>query len=274
MAFGKILREARERRGLTTAQVAETTRMLLQIVEDLEVESFRRVAAPIYGRSFIKLYASCVGLDPAPLLDDFALAFAAHAKQREAPKKVQGSTGKAQVPGAAAEPPKNLNLETSLLDLEPSPSSLDAPPKDLFNYELPAKELGVRSEELGVKKNSPLPTPNSPLPRAKPQGALRRVTTGAPAPRKKYFDILACWHWVISKCPNVKMPKFQNAQIPKSPNLQIPKFPLPPAWFLCASAAVVVVIGIVIFATFRPRGAKDDSPVSRYVFDPPEFYVD
>ena len=269
MAFGKILREARERRGLTTAQVAETTRMLLQIVEDLEVESFRRVAAPIYGRSFIKLYASCVGLDPAPLLDDFALAFAAHAKQREAPKKVQGSTGKAQVPGAAAEPPKNLNLETSLLDLEPSPSSLDAPPKDLFNYELPAKELGVRREELGVKKNSPLPTPNSPLPRAKPQGALRRVTTGAPAPRKKHFDIwgfgdLGIWKFITSKIP----------QMPKSPNLQIPKFPLPPAWFLCASAAVVVVIGIVIFATFRPRGAKDDSPVSRYVFDPPEFYVD
>ncbi|MCL1888141.1 MAG: helix-turn-helix domain-containing protein, partial [Kiritimatiellaeota bacterium] len=71
MALGTILREARERQNLTPAQVAETTRMMQQIVEDLEVENFRRIAAPIYGKSFIKMYAACVGLDPAPLIEEF-----------------------------------------------------------------------------------------------------------------------------------------------------------------------------------------------------------
>lgn len=71
MALGQILREARERKGLSIADVAETTRMLQQIIEDIEIEDFHRIAAPIYGRSFVRLYAGCVGLDPAPLIEEF-----------------------------------------------------------------------------------------------------------------------------------------------------------------------------------------------------------
>jgi CheY-like chemotaxis protein len=37
--------------------IAEATRMMVQVVEELEREDFRRIAAPIYGRGFIKLYA-------------------------------------------------------------------------------------------------------------------------------------------------------------------------------------------------------------------------
>jgi len=75
MALGAILMQARERKGLTPQQVAETTRMLVQIVEDLEREDFRRIAAPLYGRGFIKLYAECVGLDPEPLVAEFIEIF-------------------------------------------------------------------------------------------------------------------------------------------------------------------------------------------------------
>jgi transcriptional regulator with XRE-family HTH domain len=75
MALGLILKEARERKGLTTQQVAETTRMMVQIVEDLEREDFRKIAAPLYGRGFIKLYAECVGVDPEPLVAEFIEIF-------------------------------------------------------------------------------------------------------------------------------------------------------------------------------------------------------
>ena len=71
MAFGEILRNARIQRGLTPSDVAEGTRMLVQIVEGLEQEDFRRIAAPIYGRGFIKLYAEMMELDPDPLVADF-----------------------------------------------------------------------------------------------------------------------------------------------------------------------------------------------------------
>jgi cytoskeleton protein RodZ len=71
MALGEILKNARVQRGLTPSDVAENTHLLVQIVEDLEREDFRRVAAPIYGRGFIKLYAGLLELDPEPLIRDF-----------------------------------------------------------------------------------------------------------------------------------------------------------------------------------------------------------
>lgn len=75
MSLGETFRLAREEKGLTISQVAEATRMMVQIVEDLEREDFRRIAAPIYGRGFIKLYAEHLGLDPEPLTREFMEIF-------------------------------------------------------------------------------------------------------------------------------------------------------------------------------------------------------
>ncbi len=71
MAIGPTLQDARLKRQLTTSQVAEMTRMKVQIVDDLEHDDFHRVAATIYGKGFIKLFAECVGLDPKPLIADY-----------------------------------------------------------------------------------------------------------------------------------------------------------------------------------------------------------
>ena len=71
MEFGKSLREAREAKGYTVAQIAETTHMLPSIVEGLEKEDFSRIAAPIYGRGFVKLYCEAVGLEAKPFVDEF-----------------------------------------------------------------------------------------------------------------------------------------------------------------------------------------------------------
>jgi len=69
--FGKTLREAREAKGFSVSQLAEITRIMPQIIEDFEVERFTRIAAPIYGRGFVKLYCEAVGLDPKPLIDAY-----------------------------------------------------------------------------------------------------------------------------------------------------------------------------------------------------------
>jgi cytoskeleton protein RodZ len=71
MALGEILKNARLQKGLTTSQVAESTHLMVQVVECLEKEDFRRIAAAIYGRGFVKLYAQFLGLDPDPLVRDF-----------------------------------------------------------------------------------------------------------------------------------------------------------------------------------------------------------
>ena len=69
--FGKTLREAREAKGYTINQLANATNLMHQIVADLEEENFSKIAAPIYGRGFVKLYCEAVGLDPKPLVAEY-----------------------------------------------------------------------------------------------------------------------------------------------------------------------------------------------------------
>ena len=71
MSMGEILKNAREQRGLSTSAVAESTHMKVQIIDDLEKEDFSRIAAPIYGRGFVKLYAEYLELDSTPLVNEF-----------------------------------------------------------------------------------------------------------------------------------------------------------------------------------------------------------
>jgi len=71
MSLGQILKTAREQRALSPSTAAEATHMKVQIIEDLENEDFRRIAAPIYGRGFVKLYAEFLELDAAPLIREF-----------------------------------------------------------------------------------------------------------------------------------------------------------------------------------------------------------
>ncbi|MBP5791106.1 MAG: helix-turn-helix domain-containing protein [Kiritimatiellae bacterium] len=84
--FGQTLRAAREAKGLTLRDIADKTHMMIQIVEDLENEKFGKIAAPIYGRGFVKMYCKEVGLDPQPLTAMFMEAFnAAQSPQNTQP---------------------------------------------------------------------------------------------------------------------------------------------------------------------------------------------
>lgn len=73
--FGKSLKDAREAKGLTIAQMAETTHLAPTTIAELESEDFSRIAAPIYGRGFVKLYCEAVGLDPKPYTAEFMEIF-------------------------------------------------------------------------------------------------------------------------------------------------------------------------------------------------------
>lgn len=69
--LGQSLRQAREAKGLSMAELAELTHMGTTTIEELENEDFSRIPAPIYGRGFIKLYCEAVGLEPKPYIDEF-----------------------------------------------------------------------------------------------------------------------------------------------------------------------------------------------------------
>ena len=69
--LGNVLRDARLAKGYSVEQIATKARILKELVQELENGDFHRIPAPIYGRGFVRLYADCVGLDPAPLVEKF-----------------------------------------------------------------------------------------------------------------------------------------------------------------------------------------------------------
>ena len=69
--FGARLRRAREERGLSLREIAQTTKMPVSALERLERDDPSRLPGGIYIRSFVRAYAAAVGLDPARTLSDF-----------------------------------------------------------------------------------------------------------------------------------------------------------------------------------------------------------
>ena len=133
--FGKTLRTAREARGYTIAQIAEMTRMLAAIVEDLENENFSHIAAPKYGRGFVKLYCEAVGLDPKPLIEEYMDIYngnrdtgirerpvvAPPAAAAEEPPQVQSIPEPPAEPSAPAEEKPEYRLEQEVVHIDPIP---------------------------------------------------------------------------------------------------------------------------------------------------------
>lgn len=134
MEFGKSLREAREAKGYTVAQIAETTHIMPSVIEGLENEDFSRIAAPIYGRGFVKLYCEAVGLEAKPFVDEFMEIMNGNRsisiKERpvEAPAPVQGT-----IPPPPPPPPPAVERDLFTQEPEthePSPAADCLPEAD------------------------------------------------------------------------------------------------------------------------------------------------
>ncbi len=65
---GAELRAARERRKLTTADVAAKLKFAVRQVEALEAEDFSHLPDDVFTRGFVRNYARLVGLDPDTLI--------------------------------------------------------------------------------------------------------------------------------------------------------------------------------------------------------------
>ena len=73
--FGGKLRAARERRGITIRQMANTTKIEAAVLEALERNDISRMPGGIFGRAFVRSYAVEVGLDPEETIRDFMAQF-------------------------------------------------------------------------------------------------------------------------------------------------------------------------------------------------------
>jgi cytoskeleton protein RodZ len=72
MHEGRILRSARERRGLSLPEVRRATRISERLLDALEREAaLDEFPAPLYATSFLRQYARFLQLDPDPLVQLF-----------------------------------------------------------------------------------------------------------------------------------------------------------------------------------------------------------
>ena len=69
--FGARLAAARERRGWSINEVASRVRLSPKQVSALERMAVEELPGPVFVRGFLRTYAREVGLDAAPLLDDY-----------------------------------------------------------------------------------------------------------------------------------------------------------------------------------------------------------
>src|SRR5262245_39526397 len=73
--FGRKLREARERKGVTLRQIANATKISVAVLEGLERNDISRLPGGIFGRAFVRSYANEVGLDPEATIQEFIAQF-------------------------------------------------------------------------------------------------------------------------------------------------------------------------------------------------------
>lgn len=69
--FGRKLREARERRGLSLRQISNSTKISMITLEALERNDIARLPGGIFGRGVVRSYALEVGLDPESSIEEF-----------------------------------------------------------------------------------------------------------------------------------------------------------------------------------------------------------
>jgi hypothetical protein len=74
--IGSSLREARTRQGLDFPELEELTKIRPKYLRALEDENFDILPAPTYVRGFLRTYASALGLDGQPFVDEYNSRFA------------------------------------------------------------------------------------------------------------------------------------------------------------------------------------------------------
>ena len=78
--IGQKLEAARRAKGITVSEAGQATKILSKFIEAMEADDFGALSAPVYAKSFIKMYAQFLGLDAKPLVDEYVAQHAPRAK--------------------------------------------------------------------------------------------------------------------------------------------------------------------------------------------------
>lgn len=107
LSFGARLRAERERRQISIESIANKTKILGALLEGLENDDVSRWPTGFYRRAFFRAYVGAIGLDPEPVVREFAERF----PEAEEPALALGGA-----PEAAAIPSNSPILRLTLAE--------------------------------------------------------------------------------------------------------------------------------------------------------------
>jgi cytoskeletal protein RodZ len=70
-SIGHTLRSERQLKQLSLEELAQTTRIPLKSLQQIEADEFADLPGDVFVRGFVRSYAKALGVDSAPLLDRF-----------------------------------------------------------------------------------------------------------------------------------------------------------------------------------------------------------
>lgn len=127
--LGELLRAVREEKGLSIEELAASTKIMKTQLRGLENDDFKSIPAPVYAKSFIKTISSRLGVDPAPMLAQYAEqtggrpVVSVEVPAPKAPKRPRGSLFGGDTKEARKEPraARTATPETGTEPAEPPP---------------------------------------------------------------------------------------------------------------------------------------------------------
>ena len=272
MSLGNTLRAAREACGLTTSELAARTHMLVQIVEGLENEDFRRIPAPIYGRGFIKLYCEAVDLDPKPLQAEFMDLFN---RTKDAPAKnemppVRSRPQTAEPPPQPAVPAQEA-AEPMPATEEPVAETVDATEIPSVE-EFPAEAAPAAAQIAETSQSAAEPPPaeslfDLPIQTHDPAPAVNMQ----PSPKRSYGDLFGQSYAAEEETPKQSAAeKFRNTMSNVSSGVFANVQKLPPniGRIVTVSLCAVLILGLIGWGVFElykattPGGNTDVEPAA------------
>lgn len=69
--IGQRLEAARQAKGVSVSEAGQATKILAKFIEAMEGDDFGALSAPVYAKSFIRMYAQYLGIDAHPLVDEY-----------------------------------------------------------------------------------------------------------------------------------------------------------------------------------------------------------
>lgn len=183
-AFSDWLRQARQAKGMSLEQMAQTTRIQARVLACLEAAQFDALHADVFVRGYLRSYAQCVGLDGTLVLERYAACGLAPCPVA-APDagRVGAIVSAATTQRFGVAPTVASTVVPAAPDVALVPAVQVPQPDATASLAAPSVADGVPTAPLVVQASNKMPRPHLVIDDANPDLAERERERGARADR-------------------------------------------------------------------------------------------